>query len=86
MEFDPWTILTLILGVATHIVKKVVERRKTNETFNMKDWLTKYPYRTVLTLMAGVGGYLGLMAAGELSYASAFLTGYAANSLGGAAE
>jgi len=29
---------------------------------------------------------LGLMAAGELTYASAFMVGFVANSLGGAAE
>ena len=86
MELDYWTILTLILGTATHVIKKVVERRKTNESFSLKDYLTKYPYKTVLTLMAGVGGFLGLLAAGELTLASSFMVGYMANSLGGAAE
>lgn len=79
-------ILLLVAGTATHIVKKVVERRQTDETFSLKDFLTKYPYKTVLTLMAGVGGFLGLMAAGELSLVTSFMTGYMANSLGGAAE
>ncbi len=79
-------ILALLAGTATHIVKKVVEVRKTDEDYQLKDWLTKYPYRTVLTAMAGVGGFLGLMAAGELSYASAFMVGYMANSLGGVAK
>lgn len=79
-------VVLLIAGTATHIVKKVVERRQTDETFSLKDFLTKYPYKTVLTMMAGVGGFLGLMAAGELSHVTAFMTGYMANSLGGAAE
>ena len=86
MSFYIWTVLLLLAGSATHVIKKVVERRKTDDTFSLKDFLTKYPYKTVLAVMAGVGGYLGLMAAGELTYASAFLTGYMANSLGGAAE
>ncbi len=79
-------ILIMLAGSVTHIVKKVVEKRKTDETFSMKDFLTKYPYKTILAVMAGVGGFLGLAAVGELTYASAFMTGYVANSLGGAAE
>lgn len=81
-----YLVLIMIAGTGTHVLKKVVERRKLDETFSLKDWLTKYPYRTALTLMAGVGGFLGLMAAGELTYASAFMVGYMANSLGGVAE
>ncbi len=79
-------VLLMVAGTATHIIKKVVERRQTDETFSLKNFLTKYPYKTILTMMAGVGGFLGLMAAGELSYVTAFMTGYMANSLGGAAE
>ncbi len=81
-----YLILAMVLGTGTHVLKKVVERRKTDDTFTLTAWLTKYPYKTILTLMAGVGGFLGLMAAGELTYASSFLAGYMANSLGGAAE
>lgn len=81
-----YLILLMLAGSATHIVKKVVERRKTDETFSLKDFLTRYPYKTALTIMAGAGGFLGLMAAGELTMVSAYMTGYVANSLGGAAE
>ncbi len=81
-----YLILAMVLGTGTHVLKKVVERRKTDDTFTLTAWLTKYPYKTMLTLMAGVGGFLGLMAAGELTYASSFLAGYMANSLGGVAE
>ena len=79
-------ILAMVVGTGTHVIKKVVERRKTDDTFSLKKFLTAYPYKTILTLMAGVGGFLGLMAAGELTYASSFMAGYMANSLGGAAE
>ncbi len=81
-----YLIAAMLVGSGTHIIKKVVERRKINETFSLKDFLTKYPYKTILAVMAGVGGFLGLQAAGELTLASAFMTGYIANSLGGAAE
>jgi hypothetical protein len=79
-------ILCLFSGTFTHVIKKIVEMRQTDETFTLKIWLTKYPYKTALTFMAGVGGFLGLMAAGELSYVSSFMVGYMANSLGGAAK
>ena len=81
-----WLIVAMIVGTGTHVLKKVVERRKSDDTFTLKAWLTKYPYKTVLTLMAGVGGFLGLMAAGQLTLASAFMAGYMANSLGGTVE
>jgi len=81
-----YLILALLVGTATHVLKKVVEVRKTDEDYQLKDWLTKYPYRTALTLMAGVAGFLILMATEELTYASAFMAGYMANSLGGVAK
>jgi len=87
METETLILIALMLaGSGTHILKKVVERRKTDITFSLKDFLTKYPYKTVLTVMAGAGGFLGLMAVGELTMVSAYMTGYVANSLGGAAE
>ncbi len=79
-------ILLMVLGTGTHVLKKVVERRKTDAEFSLTAWLTMYPYKTVLTLMAGVAGFLGLMLAGELTLVSSFMAGYMANSLGGAAE
>ena len=81
-----YLILLMIAGTGTHVLKKVVERRKTDTTFTLRSWLTAYPYKTVLTLMAGAAGFLGLMGAGELTYLTSFMTGYMANSLGGAAE
>ncbi len=86
MSFYIWTIVALIAGTGTHVLKKLIERRKTDSTFTFKQWLTAYPYKTILTLMAGVGGYLGFLAAGELTLATSFMAGYMANSLGGAAE
>lgn len=81
-----YLIVALLAGTGTHVLKKVVERRKIDTSFSLKQWLTAYPYKTVLTVMAGVAGFLGLLAAGELTLASSFMVGYMANSLGGAAE
>lgn len=86
MEFYITTIALLLAGSVIHIVKKVVQRRQTDDQFSLRDFLTKYPYKTVLAIAAGVGGYLGLLQADELTYVTSFMTGYMANSLGGAAE
>lgn len=83
MEFYLITIALMLLGNITHIVKKVVETRKTDGTFSLKKYLTMFPYKTFLVVMAGVGGYLALMSAAELTYVTAFMAGFMANSLGG---
>jgi len=77
------TIGLMLLGNITHIVKKVVEVRQTVGTFSLWQYLSMYPYKTFLIVMAGVGGYFGLMSAGELTHVSAFMVGFMANSIGG---
>lgn len=86
MYFYLISIGSMLVGTATHVIKKVIELRKTDNKFHLKTYITQYPYKTTLTVLAGVAGYVGLLSAGELTYISAFMTGYMANSLGGAAE
>lgn len=83
MNFYLITIGLMLLGNITHVVKKVVEVRQTNGSFSVWKYLSLYPYKTFLIVMAGVGGYLGLLSAGELSYVTSFMAGFMANSLGG---
>ncbi|MDJ0952549.1 MAG: hypothetical protein QNJ81_02600 [Acidimicrobiia bacterium] len=83
LNFILITIGLMLLGNITHIVKKVVEVRQTDGEFSILKYLSMYPYKTFLIVMAGVGGYLGLLSAGELTYVSAFMVGFVANSLGG---
>ena len=79
-----YLVLFLVLGILTHLIKKVAEARLTSSEFQLHDYLHKYPYRTFLTVIAGVVGFATLLAAGELTMITAFMTGYMANSLGGA--
>ncbi len=81
-----WIILALIGGIAGHIVKKVIERRKTDDTFSMKRLVMEGPYKTFMTLFYAIGGALLLAQMGELSIYTALLTGFSANSLSGKAE
>jgi hypothetical protein len=83
VSFYLWTIGLMLLGNITHIVKKIVEVRKTDGTFSIKKYLSMYPYKTFLIVMAGIGGYLGLLSANELTYVTSFMAGFVANSLGG---
>jgi len=78
----------LLLGNCAHILKKVVEVRTNDklEDYSLRDYLAAYPYKTALMVITAVGTAAGLHAAGELSWAAAFLTGYAAQSVGGAAK
>ena len=85
-KFYVLTVLAMFAGSFLHVIKKVIQRRQTNDKFSLKDFLTKYPYKTIMSVAAGVVGYLMLMQAGELTYVAAVLTGYTANSLGGAAD
>ncbi len=83
MSFYLWTIGLLLLGNVTHVIKKVVEVRKINGSFNLWKYLSMYPYKTFLIVMAGFGGYLALLSADELTFVTAFMAGFMANSLGG---
>lgn len=78
-------LLALFGGVATHILKKVMELHQQDEKFHLRDYLLAYPYQTAVTLLMSLGGYLGLAATAELSLSSAFLMGVTANSFAGAA-
>lgn len=80
------TILALLAGTFTHVVKKIVQKREKDVTFTLKRWWTDYPYKTVLTVMAGIAGYITLYATDELTVLTSFMTGFMANSLGGTTD
>jgi len=86
MKFYLFTVLAMLAGTGTHILKKVVELRKEKATFSLRQFITENPYKTALTVMAGVGGYFGFLSAGELTLATAFMAGYMADSLSSAAK
>ena len=77
--------LALVLGTFVHILKKVIQERQANNAFHLNDYLMAWPYQTIVSVLMSVGGYLGLMAMGELTPAAAFLMGVTANSIAGAA-
>ncbi len=79
-------ILALLVGVAGHILKKVIQVRNTDKTFSLKKYLTAYPYKTVLMVFIAAGAFLYLLDDGTLSYATAFMAGFSASSAGGTGD
>ena len=78
--------LGAILGVAGHVLKKVIQRREVEQGFSLKAYLTLYPYKTAMTLFYAIGGVAGLYFSGTAEFYTALLTGFAANSLSGASD
>lgn len=76
----------LLVGVAAHIVKKVIELRVEDKTFSLKKYLTENPYKTFMVLFYAAAGAAGLYADETLSIYTAVVTGFAANSLSGKGE
>ena len=73
----------LLLGIVAHIVKKVIELRETDHTFSFKRYVKENPYKTFMVFVYAIGGAATLHGAGELGFASAIITGAAANSFSG---
>ena len=67
-------------------LKKIVQARETDNTFSLKKYLTLYPYRTALMAFYAVGGTAALYWTGTAEFYTALVTGFAANSLSGAAD
>lgn len=72
----------VLLGAMAHVLKLIVEVRKDNKQFGIRDYLGLYPYKTALMVLTAIGTSVGLYAAGELTYVTAFATGYMAQSVG----
>jgi hypothetical protein len=73
-------------GIAGHILKKVIQQRESDSTFTLKDFLSKYPYKTAMTVFYAVGGTAGLYFSDAATFYTALTVGFAANSLSGAAD
>lgn len=76
----------LLLGVAGHILKKVIQVRATDPTFHLSTFLSMYPYKSVMTLFYAAGGCAGLYWSGTAEFYTALTVGFAANSLSGASD
>jgi hypothetical protein len=75
-----------LLGVAAHVIKKVVTQREHDKTFSLPKYLSENPYRVIMTVFYAAAGVAGLIAAGDVSFYTALVTGFAANSLSGASD
>ena len=73
----------LLLGIAAHIVKKVIELREVDRTFSLKRYIMENPYKTFVVFVYSIGGAATLHGVGDLSFATAVITGAADNSFSG---
>lgn len=78
--------LGLVLGVAAHILKKVIQQRENDKTFSLKRYLTENPYKTAMVVFYAGAGAAGLHLDGSLSIYTAMVTGFTANSLSGKSD
>lgn len=85
-EFNIWVAaLMTALGLASHILKKLIEIRQADENYHLRNYINRYPYQTLLVFLGAIGGFFLLMELNQLTYASAFGMGFIANSVGEAA-
>lgn len=71
----------MIMGVVAHMVKKLADLNKAGTLISPKDYFMKFPYQTTLSLLGGIAGYFLMISTGDISYISALLAGYTADSI-----
>lgn len=80
-----WTILgaaaMMLLGTASHFLKKVVEVRRAGETVSLVGYWRGHPYESMLSVIGAIVGLVVLHQMGELTLLTAYGTGYVANSM-----
>ena len=70
-----------LCGVASHVLKQIIQVRQTDETLHIGAYLTKYPYQMTLMLVGAIVAFIVLLEMNQLNMASAFMGGYMANSV-----
>lgn len=75
-----------LVGVAGHVLKKVIQQRESDKTFSLKRYLMENPYKTAMTVFYAGGGVAGLYFSDTATFYTAIVTGFAANSLSGKSD
>ncbi len=83
---DALIVVATFIGVAGHILKKIIQQRETDNTFSIKRYLSEKPYKTAMTVFYAGAGVAGLYYSDTQAIYTAFLAGYAANSVSGASD
>lgn len=71
----------MLLGTASHFLKKVVEIRRAGESNSLIDYWRRHPYESLLSIIGAIVGLIVLHQMGELTLLTAYGTGYMANSM-----
>ena len=78
--------LATIAGIAGHILKKLIQRRESDKTLSLKQYLTANPYKTMMVVFYAGGAVAGLYMTDTATYYTALLAGFSANSLSGKSD
>ncbi|SFD67003.1 hypothetical protein SAMN05660831_02063 [Thiohalospira halophila DSM 15071] len=70
----------LLVGLACHILARVVEARESGDGQTLAGWLSQRPYKTALAAGGALAAYGVLAETGQLSLLTAFGAGYLADS------
>lgn len=71
----------LLLGLATHFIKAMMQIMKDGKPITPICYWRDYPYQSSLSLIGAVVGFVALRETGNLSLITAFGVGYMANSV-----
>jgi len=70
----------MILGVVAHMVKKLANLNKQGTLLSPANYFKLYPYQTSLSFLGAGAGYIMMISTGDISFMSALLIGFAADS------
>lgn len=71
----------MLFGVFTHFITELKSLKDQGKDLGPIGYWTKYPYRSILTIIWGIVGFIVLKEANNLTDINAFLYGYMSDSL-----
>lgn len=83
MNEDLLLIVLLLLGLATHFLKRVVEERAAGRIISLRTYWVEHPYHSALAVASAVAGFVLLYGTAELTRITAWGLGYMADSAAG---
>ena len=71
----------MLMGIIAHMVKKLANLNKQGTLITPVNYFKLYPYQTTLVFLGGLAGYFLMISTGDISFISALLAGFTADSI-----